>query len=126
MARALVIDDVPAFATLVRMVLESHGHTVTERYDSAEGIEIALRQPFDVVIVDMIMPGIDGIETVKRLRAGGSRAAVIAVSGGSHEFPASAALTLSQMHGADRLLFKPFANDELVATVDELLAVPRG
>lgn len=127
MARILVIDDVPSVTALLRMTLESRGHEVTEAQDGAAGLEAMDASPFDLVIVDMMMPGIDGIELVKRLRARRHRPAVIApaviaMSGGSDEFPAAYALKISEMHGADRLLFKPFDNDELLATVDELLA----
>ena len=125
MARILVVDDVPSVTALLRAVLEARGHSVVECNDGASGLAELGKTGFDVVVVDMMMPGVDGIEMVKRLRAQGHTAAVIAMSGGADDFPAAHSLKMSEMYGADRLLFKPFDNDELVAAVDELLAERR-
>ncbi|AWJ92188.1 response regulator (plasmid) [Azospirillum baldaniorum] len=134
MARILVIDDVPAFTALLRMTLETQGHQVAEANDGLSGLSMLERESFDLAIVDMMMPGLDGIELIRRLRArGASHApsviapaviapAVIAMSGGTDEFPAAFSLNLSAMHGADRVLYKPFDNSELITAVDELLA----
>jgi len=125
MARILVVDDVPSVTALLCAVLESRGHSVVECNDGASALAELAKHGFDLVVVDMMMPGFDGIEMVKRLRAQGHTLAVIAMSGGSDDFPAAYSLKMSEMHGADRLLFKPFDNDELVAAVDELLAERR-
>lgn len=122
MARILVIDDVPSFTALLRVVLEGRGHSVVERHDGDSGLKEAGRTGYDLVLVDMMMPGVDGIECVRRLRQQADAPAVIAMSGGTERFPAAYSLKLSEMHGADRLLFKPFDNAELIATVDEVLA----
>ncbi|MCW2244362.1 response regulator transcription factor [Azospirillum canadense] len=121
MARILVIDDVPSVTALLRLLLEGRGHAVAEAHDGVAGLEAMEGAPFDLVVVDMMMPGIDGIELIKRLRRQSNRPAVIAMSGGSDEFPAAYALKISEMHGADRLLYKPFDNDEFLDTVAELL-----
>ncbi|HEY0833431.1 MAG TPA: response regulator [Azospirillum sp.] len=122
MARILVVDDMPAVTALLRVALEDNGHTVVEAGGGGACLDLVRREAFDVVVVDMMMPGIDGIETVKRLRGEGCAAAVIAMSGGTDAFPAAASLKMSEMYGADRLLFKPFDNDELIAAIDQLLA----
>lgn len=122
MARVLVVDDMPAVTALLRVALEDHGHSVVEVNDGAACLDLIEREDFDVIVLDMMMPGVDGIETVRRLRAGGCEAAVIAMSGGTEAFPASISLKMSEMYGADRMLFKPFDNEELIAAIDELLA----
>ncbi|WP_029009878.1 response regulator transcription factor [Azospirillum halopraeferens] len=122
MARILVVDDMPAVTALLRVALEDSGHSVAEARDGAACLDLVRREPFDLVVVDMMMPGVDGIETVKRLRAGGYGSPIIAMSGGTEDFPAAASLKMSEMHGANRLLFKPFDNEELIAAIDELLA----
>ncbi|MBP2295423.1 response regulator transcription factor [Azospirillum rugosum] len=124
MARILVIDDVPSVTALLRLLLEGRGHAVAEAHDGAAGLKAMEAAPFDLVVVDMMMPGMDGIELVKRLRDRGDHPAVIAMSGGSDEFPAAYALKISEMHGADRLLYKPFGNDEFLDAVAELLGHP--
>ena len=121
MAHVLVVDDMPAVTALLRVALEDRGHDVTEANDGAACLDLVTRESFDAIVLDMMMPGVDGIETVRRLRAGGCNAPVIAMSGGTEEFPASISLKMSEMYGADRLLFKPFDNEELVAAIDELL-----
>ena len=126
MARILVVDDVPSVTALLRMTLEGRGHAVVEAQDGASGLAEIAKAPFDLVIVDMMMPGMDGIALIKHLRTagteGGRRPAVIAMSGGTDEFPAAYSLKLSEMQGADRLLFKPFDNEELLEIVDDLLS----
>ena len=121
MAQILVVDDMPAVTALLRVALEECGHMVVEANDGAACLDLLKREDFDAVVLDMMMPGIDGVETVKRLRADGCDAVVIAMSGGTEDFPAAISLKMSEMYGADRLLFKPFDNDELVAALDELL-----
>lgn len=118
MANVLVVDDAPAITALVRVVLESRGHVVTECNDAEEGLGAALAGSYDVLVVDMLMPGIDGIETVRRLRDAGCPSRIVAISGGDPSFPAALSLKLSEMYGADRTLFKPFENEELVAAVE--------
>lgn len=126
MARILVIDDVPSVTALLRMTLEGRGHAVVEAQDGASGLAEFAKAAFDLVIVDMMMPGMDGIALIKHLRTAGTGTggpAVIAMSGGTDEFPAAYSLKLSEMHGADRLLFKPFDNDELLTAVEDLLSI---
>ena len=113
----------PAVTALLRATLEDRGHRVAEANDGAACLDLVGRESFDAIVLDMMMPGVDGIETVRRLRAGGCTAALIAMSGGTEEFPASISLKMSEMYGADRLLFKPFDNDELLTTVEELLSI---
>ncbi|MFL7905694.1 response regulator transcription factor [Azospirillum argentinense] len=124
MARILVIDDVPAFTALLRMTLETQGHHVEEAHDGLSGLSTLERESFDLAIVDMMMPGLDGIELIRRLRARDTHRApcIIAMSGGTDDFPAAFSLNLSAMHGADRVLYKPFDTSELTAAVGELLA----
>ncbi|MGQ9370518.1 response regulator transcription factor [Azospirillum sp. ST 5-10] len=122
MARILVVDDMPAVTALLRVALEDCGHDVAEAGDGAACLALMERERFDLVVLDMMMPGLDGIETVKRLRAAGHDTPVVAMSGGTEDFPAAASLKMSEMHGADRLLFKPFDNEELIAIIDTLLA----
>ncbi|KAA0676391.1 response regulator transcription factor [Azospirillum brasilense] len=124
MARILVIDDVPALTALLRMTLETQGHHVEEAHDGLSGLSKLEREPFDLAIVDMMMPGLDGIELIRRLRTRDAPQVpgIIAMSGGTDDFPAAFSLNLSAMHGADRVLYKPFHNSELVTAVGELLA----
>lgn len=121
MANILVVDDSPALTALLRAVLEGAGHTVLEANDGARGLAVLSSATVDLVVLDMMMPGMDGIEAVRRLRGGGNPVPVIAMSGGTDAFPAAYSLKMSEMYGADRLLYKPFENNELLDTVNQLL-----
>lgn len=125
MARILVVDDVPTVTALIRALLEPEGHDVLESSDGEEALNLAGSIDFDLIITDMMMPGLDGIETVKQLRSTGFDGPIIAMSGGAAGFPAAMSLKMSEMYGADRLLFKPFVNDELTAAVRSLLKPAR-
>jgi len=67
--RILVIEDNPANMELARYVLEAFGYTVSEAVDGEIGLELARAEPPDLVICDLRLPGIDGIEVAKRLKA---------------------------------------------------------
>lgn len=122
MARILIADDVESLRAMLRLVLEQANHDVTEVSDGGECLEMLAKHEFDLVLTDVLMPGMDGIEAIKRLRAANSQIKIIAMSGGTQKFPAASTLKLTEMYGADRTLFKPFANAELLQAVDDLLA----
>jgi two-component system cell cycle response regulator len=67
--RILVIEDNPANMELARYVLEAFGYTVSAAVDGESGLELARAEPPDLVICDLQLPGIDGIEVAKRLKA---------------------------------------------------------
>jgi two-component system cell cycle response regulator len=69
MARILVIEDNPANMELARYVLEAFGYTVRAAVDGESGLALARAEPPDLVICDLQLPGIDGIEVAKRLKA---------------------------------------------------------
>lgn len=122
MARILIVDDVPMLRALLREVLEVEGHAVSEAGDGAEALALLAQEPFDIALVDMVMPNVDGIETVRRIRQAGGGLGIIAMSGGAADLPAGMALSIGRMYGADRLLLKPFENRDVVQAVAEMLA----
>lgn len=121
MAKVLVVDDVSFVRHVIRGVLQRQGHEVAEAEDGAACLKALAEGAFDLVILDMIMPGVDGIETVKRIRVANPGIRILAISGGANAFPAGIALKMSEMYGADRILVKPFTDQELLETLDGLL-----
>jgi CheY-like chemotaxis protein len=117
MALILVIDDTLAMRQLVRRVLERATHTVLEAEDGEAGIAVFERQGPTLVITDLIMPRMEGIETIQRIKRSRPDTKIIAMSG-SDEVNLQAATKL----GADVALTKPFGPAALIGAVDRLLA----
>ncbi len=117
MARVLIIDDDPTIRRVLRRLIEREGHTVTE----AENGKIALRrfvgEPADLVISDIYMPEMDGIELLMRLRETYPETRLVAMSGGGM-LPADHLLGAARALGAVAVMEKPFPMD----AVRDLLA----
>ncbi len=120
MASILVIDDEPNMRAALERHLMAGGHEVSVAGNGAEAMEMVERRPVDLVITDLYMPGMDGVEFTIRLRQGHPDVKVIAISGGGWKNNAEA-LELARRVGAHRTLPKPFQQDELLATVDSVL-----
>src|SRR5690349_3548740 len=103
MARVLVVDDSDSLRRLLAYVLGSDGHTVVQAADGNHGLKLLTSEPFGVAVLDVMMPGIDGLTLCRILRktpAAGS-VKVLIVSAAVTEAQALAA-------GADAFLSKPF------------------
>ncbi len=108
--RVLVVDDERAIRRLLRAALASQGHTVIEAETAQAGISAVTTERPDLIILDLGLPDLDGIEVVRRLREW-STTPIIVLSVRSHEDDKIAALDA----GADDYITKPFATGELVA-----------
>jgi CheY-like chemotaxis protein len=122
MARILVIDDVAGVRRSIGSVLRRGGHDVIEASDGNEGERLARTGRPDLVIVDLLMPARDGLDTIDGIRAAGVKCPVLAVSGGGALVDAADALAAAT-HVADATLRKPFETEDLLETVDRLLKV---
>jgi two-component system, chemotaxis family, chemotaxis protein CheY len=116
MALILVIDDTATMRQLVRRMLERAMHTVLEAEDGEAGLTVLERQGPALVITDLIMPKMEGIETIQQIKRTRPGTKIIAMSG-SDELNLDAAKKL----GADAALAKPFGATVLLDTVDRLL-----
>jgi CheY-like chemotaxis protein len=122
MVRILLIDDNAPLRNLLRLQLEGAGYTVLEAPDGDEGLRLYQDRGADLVLCDLFMPGKEGLETIRELRAAGERR-IIALSGdGSME--ASDFLRMAQMMGAARALNKPFDAETLLEAVRDVLRAP--
>lgn len=116
LAKILVIDDDKKIATMIRRGLTFEGFEVTVAHDGREGLLQILDQRPDLVILDVMMPGIDGLEVCRRLRKE-DNVPVLMVTG----MDSVADRVEGFETGADDYLVKPFAFEELVARVKALL-----
>ena len=116
MARVLVIDDDEQLRTALRRALAFEGHDVVLARDGVDGLQQARDQPPELIVLDVLMPGIDGLEVCRRLRAG-SDVPVLMLT--ARDEVADRVRGLDA--GADDYLVKPFAVDEFLARVRALL-----
>ncbi len=114
----LVVDDEPTIAEVVARYLERAGYRTRVAADGLEAIAAAASQRPDLVVLDLMLPGIDGLEVMRRLReADRDRIAVILLTAKGEESDRVVGLRL----GADDYVVKPFSPAELVARVDAVL-----
>ncbi|MDO8543766.1 MAG: response regulator [Opitutaceae bacterium] len=114
----LIVDDDDSARTVFAVVLERAGHIVTQTGDGRQALALLRSQPFDVVLTDVIMPDIDGLEIVTAAKALNPRPRVVAMSGGSKYLGADFCLKLAGAMSGGTTLTKPFSTDELIAAVE--------
>ena len=120
MARILLTDDDDAFRRMLQLTLTRMGHTVDEAHDGAQAWEKFKAQPADLVIMDLIMPEKEGLETIRQFRKNRVAVKILAISGGGR-IDARDMLTVARQFGADAALAKPFSNEELAQALKLLL-----
>jgi DNA-binding response OmpR family regulator len=118
MAQILVIDDDHAVRGAMQLLLQAEGFDVVVASDGTNGIETAQANTPDLVIVDLFMPGMTGVDTIRAIRERIPRVPIIAISGVLASSTASAdSLSSAALTGADLTLHKPFRPNELLKAV---------
>ncbi len=116
-ASVLVVDDEPAVREALVRALALEGHTVIPATDGQEALDLLAEQRVDLILLDVSMPRIDGLEACRRLRAAGDHTPVLMITARDAVSERVAGLDA----GADDYLVKPFALAELRARVRALL-----
>jgi DNA-binding response OmpR family regulator len=124
MARILLVEDEPQMQRGLRDNLEFEGHDVTAVGDGNSGYQTLLRESFDLVILDVMLPQMSGFDVVRKTREKGIRTPILMLTAKGEEIDKVLGLEL----GADDYVTKPFSLRELIARVNALLrrAVPAG
>jgi DNA-binding response OmpR family regulator len=117
MSTILIVEDEHAVARGIEYALQQEGYGVTLARSGEEGLDLAVGQAPDLVILDVRLPGIDGFEVLRRLRAAGSKAPVLMLTARDDEVDKVIGLEL----GADDYVTKPFGLRELLSRVKALL-----
>jgi DNA-binding response OmpR family regulator len=117
----VVIDDDAMVRTAVTRILEAEGFGVALAGDGREGLKLMHRLQPRLVITDIIMPEMEGIETIREMRRARPEVKIIAISGGARMGNANF-LDMARTMGADAIMEKPFEPEDLVAKVRSLLA----
>jgi len=115
MASILIIDDEKEVRGLLRAVLEQNGHWVSEATNGKEGVAHYQAVPADVVLVDIMMPVQDGLETIMALTREFMNAKVIAMTGATG---GRNKLDVAKLLGARHTLQKPFSMQAMLSTID--------
>ena len=124
MANILLIDDDDLVAEGLAEVLRRAGHSVAAARTGHEALSVVGRLQADLVITDVLMPGMDGIELIRALRSHSYRMPIIAMSGGGL-LDARTVLDMASALGATAVLTKPIKRQELLPLVDRCLAAPQ-
>jgi DNA-binding response OmpR family regulator len=111
--RILVVEDAPRMAELLRQGLSEEGHVVTVALEGREGLSLAEAGAFDLLILDVMLPGIDGCAMVRRLRAQRNQTPILMLT--ARDSPSDIVEGLNL--GADDYLTKPFSFEVLLARV---------
>lgn len=124
MANILIVDDDAAVQITIRLLLERAGHHVTVAGDGRKGLALFEASRFDLLFLDIFMPGMDGLETMRDIRVLAPAIPIIVISGRSAAPDAYAEpdfLKMATKLGAEASLQKPFRPGALLAAVDGCL-----
>ena len=124
MARILIIDDEPQMRAMLRQMLERAGYEVMDAPDGDEGIRLYRQDQADLIIMDILMPEKEGLETIMELRNDFPDVKIFAVSGGGRRGKLNY-LSYASDFGALRTFTKPFEREELLRAVEEVLGEGR-
>jgi two-component system OmpR family response regulator len=120
--RLLVVDDEPNILELLSATLRFSGFDVSSAANGHEAIDLAQAFRPDLIVLDVMMPGIDGFDVAKRLRAGGVRTPVLFLTARDGDEDKVTGLTI----GGDDYVTKPFSLEEVIARIRSILRRTRG
>lgn len=115
--KILIVDDEKPIVTLLKYNLEKAGFTTDEAYDGIEGVNKGETNQYDLIILDLMLPGLDGIEVCKQLRQNKIETPILMLTAKDEEFDKVLGLEL----GADDYLTKPFSPKEVIARIKAIL-----
>ncbi|HVA94211.1 MAG TPA: response regulator transcription factor [Candidatus Dormibacteraeota bacterium] len=119
-ARILIVEDEAGLVTTLRDRLRKQGYSVSVARDGLSGLETAANEPFDLIILDLMMPGLSGLAVCEKLRQGGSSTPILMLTARRQTKDKVAGLKA----GGDDYLTKPFQMAELLARIEALLRRP--
>jgi len=116
--KILIVDDDPFVLTLLeKAIIDDNQHEVMKANNGIEALELAEQHKFDLIISDIIMPEMDGVEFIQKLRESHKDIPVIAISGGGENCDGQDYINFAG-YFADDVLKKPFKKDELMDAID--------
>jgi two-component system, OmpR family, alkaline phosphatase synthesis response regulator PhoP len=119
--KILVVEDEPSLAKILKFDLETVGFKVTVASDGLHAYELSKQEKFVCMIIDWMLPGLNGVELIKKLRVDKTSSLLIMLTAKTSEFDAIEALS----GGADLYLKKPVSNRELIAQIKALIGLSK-
>ena len=119
--RILLVDDDLAISDMLRMYFEADGFAVEVANNGKAALKLLDSSPFDLLITDMFMPDMDGLELIKELRQKHNHIKIIAVSGGGSMLSPEVFLKIAQHRGVARTFEKPYECRDLVQAAKDIL-----
>jgi CheY-like chemotaxis protein len=113
MALVLLVEDNPDLQFSLSLLLARQGHEVAQALDGKQALAHLRQHTVDIVLTDVLMPEVDGLEVMRTMRREFPQVPVIAMSGGSDRLPGGDMLQMAGLLGARAILSKPFTGDEL-------------
>jgi CheY-like chemotaxis protein len=121
MAAILVIDDDEQTAALLRQMLERAGYEVLSANNGAEAVKLLERHDVKVIVTDILMPGMDGMELILKLKFEKKAPIIVAVSGGGKYYGAGECLTWARNLGIQHTFAKPIPRTAFLNKIRELM-----
>ncbi|ART75306.1 response regulator transcription factor [Sutcliffiella horikoshii] len=115
MCRVLIIEDEKNLARFIELELQYEGFNVATSYDGREGLDLALKEDWDIILLDLMLPGLSGMEVCRRIRAAKETPIIMLTARDSVMDKVSGLDS-----GADDYMSKPFAIEELLARIRAL------
>jgi CheY-like chemotaxis protein len=127
-AKILIVDDDPGVRTTLSMLLTELQHQVVQVSDGRHALRQLKEQPADLVITDILMPEVDGLELIRSIRKNFLNLKILAMSGGSARLNGTDTLQLAGVLGANAVIHKPFSIHEITQIIQNILdqAEPAG
>ena len=116
-AKILVVDDDETICSLFKDTLEEVGHTVTTASESSKGLELVKERDYDLVFLDLKMPGMDGAELFRRIKVAKPKLPVTIITG----YPDSELMRSALAHGPFGVMNKPFRESDILTAVENYL-----
>lgn len=124
MAHILIADDEANLVRVLEQALVRAGHSIVIARDGLEALRRLALGDIELVVLDMVMPNMNGLEVIKEMQKKYPKVKIVAISGGGDGGGAEDYLDVAKHLGASCCLFKPFMLNELSAIIKELLSQP--
>ena len=121
MARILVVEDDALVREMLSTMLIEHGYEVHIADSGDKALAAMANHPMDLVVTDMFMPGMTGLEIINTLKERSKGTKIIAISGGMRHFQGSDSLAMARAMGADKTMSKPVPMTQLIGAVTDLV-----